>query len=517
MNIKLNIKEAKQEVINTVRAYLKKDETGAYEIPPERQRPILLMGPPGIGKTAIMEQVARECGISLISYTITHHTRQSAIGLPFISRKEYGGVEHSVTEYTMSEIVASVYDQIEASGIAEGILFLDEINCVSETLAPTMLQFLQYKMFGNHKVPDGFIIVTAGNPPQYNKSVRDFDIVTLDRVKRIDIEENYAVWKEYAYQAGIHGAILSYLQIRVKDFYSVKTQIDGRQFVTARGWEDLSRIIKVYEELGIEVGERLCIQYLQDPEIASAFASYYELYSKYRTLYRIPEILEGAVPEESAVLREAPFDEKLSILGLLIDSLNQEFQAYAENFSVQKRVMQELTAVRRELKSAAAGSSGSAQEDRSARSLLAARRAACEEEMARRRNARMLDRESERVEKKTCMRLQEMEKLLVVNGSGEARKDFGILKTAFDEAESRRKAEIADADRHLTNSFRFLSATFGEGQEIVLFLSELTAGYYSLKFVNECGNEAYYKYNRLLLLKDRRKALQQEALQLLDE
>ena len=517
MNIKLNIKEAKQEVINTVRAYLKKDETGAYEIPPERQRPILLMGPPGIGKTAIMEQVARECGISLISYTITHHTRQSAIGLPFISRKEYGGVEHSVTEYTMSEIVASVYDQIEASGIAEGILFLDEINCVSETLAPTMLQFLQYKMFGNHKVPDGFIIVTAGNPPQYNKSVRDFDIVTLDRVKRIDIEENYAVWREYAYQAGIHGAILSYLQIRVKDFYSVKTQIDGRQFVTARGWEDLSRIIKVYEELGIEVGERLCIQYLQDPEIASAFASYYELYSKYRTLYRIPEILEGAVPEESAVLREAPFDEKLSILGLLIDSLNQEFQAYAENFSVQKRVMQELTAVRRELKSAAAGSSGSAQEDRSARSLLAARRAACEEEMARRRNARMLDRESERVEKKTCMRLQEMEKLLVVNGSGEARKDFGLLKAAFDEAESRRKAEIADADRHLTNSFHFLSATFGEGQEIVLFLSELTAGYYSLKFVNECGNEAYYKYNRLLLLKDRREALQQEVLQLLDE
>ena len=337
MNIKVNIKEAKQEVINTVRAYLKKDETGAYEIPPERQRPILLMGPPGIGKTAIMEQVAGECGISLISYTITHHTRQSAIGLPFISKKEYGGTEYSVTEYTMSEIVASVYDQIEASGISEGILFLDEINCVSETLAPTMLQFLQYKMFGNHKVPDGFIIVTAGNPPQYNKSVRDFDIVTLDRVKRIDIEEDFSAWKEYAYQAGIHGAILSYLQIRGKDFYSVKTQIDGRQFVTARGWEDLSRIIKVYEELGIEVGERLCIQYLQDPEIATGFASYYELYSKYRTLYRIPEILEGAVPEESAALREAPFDEKLSILGLLIDSLNGEFRSYAENLSVSER------------------------------------------------------------------------------------------------------------------------------------------------------------------------------------
>ena len=205
----MNIKEAKQEVKNTITAYLKKDDMGSYEIAIERQRPILLMGPPGIGKTAIMEQVAKELGINLVSYTITHHTRQSAIGLPFISQKEYDGREYSVTEYTMSEIIASVYEQIEKSGIHEGILFLDEINCVSETLAPTMLQFLQYKKFGNHKVPDGFVIVTAGNPPEYNKSVRDFDIVTLDRVKRIFIEEDYNAWREYAYKADIHGSIMS--------------------------------------------------------------------------------------------------------------------------------------------------------------------------------------------------------------------------------------------------------------------------------------------------------------------
>ena len=513
MNIRLNIKEAKQEVINTVRAYLKKDETGAYEIPPERQRPILLMGPPGIGKTAIMEQVAQECGISLISYTITHHTRQSAIGLPFISKKEYGGEEYSVTEYTMSEIVASVYDQIELSGISEGILFLDEINCVSETLAPTMLQFLQYKMFGNHKVPDGFIIVTAGNPPQYNKSVRDFDIVTLDRVKRIDIEEDFPVWKEYAYQVGIHGAILSYLEIRKKDFYSVKTQIDGRQFVTARGWEDLSRIIKVYEKMGTPVNERLCIQYLQDSEIAAGFASYYELYSKYRTLYRIPEILEGSVPEESTALREAPFDEKLSILGLLIDSLGQEFTAYAEKQRVQKRVLEELSTVRGALKRSAETRTDS--HENTAKYLLAGRRLLCEQETERLKKARMLDRESERVERKVSARLREMEKLVSLEGNGDPRHDFTLLKQSFDAAEAARKEEIAVTDRHLTNSFRFLSATFGEGQEIVLFLSELTAGYYSLKFVNENGNEAFYRYNKLLLLKDRRESLQQEALSLL--
>ena len=126
----MDIKRAKQEIKDSIEAYLKKDADGEYMIPAIRQRPILLMGPPGIGKTQIMEQIAKECKIGLVSYTITHHTRQSAIGLPFIQEKMYGGKKHSVTEYTMSEIIASVYDKIEATGIKEGILFIDEINCV---------------------------------------------------------------------------------------------------------------------------------------------------------------------------------------------------------------------------------------------------------------------------------------------------------------------------------------------------------------------------------------------------
>ena len=92
---------------------------------------------------------------------------------------------------------------MEETGLREGILFIDEINCVSETLAPTMLQFLQCNTFGNQKIPTGWIIVAAGNPPEYNKSVRDFDVVTLDRIKKIDVDVNYDVWKEYAYRADI--------------------------------------------------------------------------------------------------------------------------------------------------------------------------------------------------------------------------------------------------------------------------------------------------------------------------
>ena len=164
----MNIAEAKHQIKTTVDGYLTRDETGAYAIPLEAQRPLFLLGAPGIGKTAIVGQVASELGIGLVSYSMTHHTRQSALGLPFIVHRDYGGESFDVSEYTMSEIIASIYDYMEATGLDRGILFLDEINCVSETLYPSMLQFLQFKTFGRHRVPDGWVVVCAGNPPEYN-------------------------------------------------------------------------------------------------------------------------------------------------------------------------------------------------------------------------------------------------------------------------------------------------------------------------------------------------------------
>ena len=253
----MNIKEAKRYIEESVKMYLKKDEDGEYRIPVVRQRPIFLLGAPGIGKTAIMEQIASELNIALVSYSMTHHTRQSALGLPFISHKEYEGNEYDVSEYTMSEIIASIYDVMKNSSIKEGILFLDEINCVSETLAPSMLQFLQYKVFGRHKVPNGWVIVTAGNPPEYNKSVRDFDIVTLDRMKIIEVEADYSVWKEYAKNKELHPAIIGFIDINKDYFYSVETTVKGKNYITARGWEDLSEMIKLYEESNLPVRKTL--------------------------------------------------------------------------------------------------------------------------------------------------------------------------------------------------------------------------------------------------------------------
>ena len=326
----MNILQAKNEIKNTVQAYLSKNSFGEYEIESKNQRPLLLIGPPGIGKTQIMEQISKECQIGLVSYTITHHTRQSAVGLPFIQEKEFQGKTYSITEYTMSEIIASVYSKMEEMGLKEGILFIDEINCVSETLAPTMLQFLQNKTFGNQKVPAGWIIVAAGNPSEYNKSVRDFDVVTMDRIRYIHVETDYYVWKEYAISKHIHPMILSYLELKPNNFYTVSTSVDGMEFVTARGWEDLSYLLYSYEKMLLEISQDTIYEYLHHEDIAEDVFAYYLVYKKYQDDYGIDDILNGNVSSSIyARLFNADFDERVSVVNLVMDGLLRQVNIYS--------------------------------------------------------------------------------------------------------------------------------------------------------------------------------------------
>ena len=326
----MNILQAKNEIKNTVQAYLSKDSFDEYEMEAKNQRPLLLIGPPGIGKTQIMEQIAKECQIGLVSYTITHHTRQSAVGLPFIQEKKFQGKTYSITEYTMSEIIASVYSKMEDTGLKEGILFIDEINCVSETLAPTMLQFLQNKTFGNQKVPSGWIIVAAGNPSEYNKSVRDFDVVTMDRIRYIHVETDYYVWKEYAISKHIHPMILSYLELKPNHFYTVSTSVDGMEFVTARGWEDLSYLLYTYEKMHLEISQDTIYEYLHHEDIAEDVFAYYLVYKKYQDDYGIDDILNGNVSSTIyARLFNADFDERVSVVNLVMDGLLRQVNVYS--------------------------------------------------------------------------------------------------------------------------------------------------------------------------------------------
>ncbi|MBQ8237163.1 MAG: AAA family ATPase [Oscillospiraceae bacterium] len=486
----MNIKEAKLQIKNTITAYLSKNSFGEYEIPLERQRPVFLMGPPGIGKTAIMEQIAQELGIGIVSYSMTHHTRQSALGLPFIVRKSYGGREYDVSEYTMSEIIASVYDSMEATGITEGILFLDEINCVSETLTPAMLQFLQYKIFGRHRVPEGWIVVTAGNPTEYNNSVREFDIVTWDRLKRIDVDPDFEAWKEYAYHSGVHAAVMTYLEIRKADFYTIETTVDGKRFATARGWSDLSEMLRLYEKLGISVDEKLTGQYLQNTRIARDFAVYYDLFNKYRADYQVDHILAGkAGTDVTEKAKNARFDERLSLIGLMLSAVTAE----AKRVCTDEQVLSELAAVfkalRMEMMRPGAVAAAALENQ------LRSRRAAIDNGI----RAGNLSADARHVAKDTIALLEPLMAMEDALLKG--------LQQIISDRRSRLKADAGAVGEKMSNMFRFCEDFFGAGQEIQILVTELTVSHYGAKFISRYGCAEYYAHNSGLLLSDRRKEL----------
>lgn len=493
----MDIATAKQQVKDTVEAYLAKDEYGELLLDRSHQRPIFLVGAPGIGKTAIMSQIADELGIGLVSYSMTHHTRQSALGLPFITHRELNGYEYDASEYTMSEIIDSVYGCMRETGNEQGILFLDEINCVSETLYPSMLQFLQFKTFGRHEIPDGWIVVTAGNPPEYNKSVHEFDIVTLDRVKKIPVEPDFEAWKKYALAKGVHPAVLTFLDAKKDRFYSIKTTLDGKEFVTARGWDDLSDIIRVYENLGKTVDAPLISHYIQDDKIAGEFAAYYELFNKYRDDYRIDAILDGSV-EEDVVERAhgTQFDERLSLLGLMLDALEPEFRGIMQRVDAVLAIRDDL----RHIKEAMSGEDGPDAYFESIPSELAG---LVEHKIAMRERlvaAKSLSKARRRTLDEEIAQLEKF-KAELGNGSGNASEDMAALEAMFKDFADL-DSDVARQEERLAHSFDFIMEAFGDEQEMLIFVTELTQRTPSARYIAQFGSESYFEHNQPMILSD---------------
>ena len=491
----MNIREAKQQIKNAMVAYFTKDEFGHYLLPPERQRPVFLLGAPGIGKTAIMEQIAQELEVGFVSYSMTHHTRQSALGLPFIATKTYGDREYQVSEYTMSEIIASVYEAMETTGRAEGILFLDEINCVSETLTPAMLQFLQYKVFGRHAVPDGWIVVTAGNPPEYNRTAHDFDIATWDRLKRIEVEPDYDVWREFAVGAGVHPAVITYLDIERSHFYAVEATPDGASFVTARGWDDLSAMIKLYEAQGLVADELLVEQYVQNPEIAKRFAMYYDLFTKYRSDYQIDRILDGtAEPGLAERARRAPFDERVAVMGLIVDAT----VARVRQVVLEEKAAAFAHGVLADLKETLAAE-GVAEDADAAEFIRAA-----STELARTRDieraSSLLDEERYRSFERTIALLDEVLRTGAEQPEGAT---FNLLRDRFNERLDELDGAIDEAARSLDNVFRFVEEAHGEGQEMLMLVTDLSVNRATMAFINDHGCDRYFAHNQNLQFYER--------------
>lgn len=266
------IQQAKEEIKAGMQAYLMKDETGEYCYKETARLPFYLEGKPGVGKTEIVRQVADELGIGYVSFSITHHTRNTLLGLPVIVEE----ADCKYTEYTMSEIVAQLL-LAKKQGYEEGILLLDEFNCASETIFPMMLAMLQTRNIGRYKIPAGWNIVLCGNPTEYNKSARKIDAVILDRVRKMQIEEEPKEFISYAEAKKMHPVIIKYLNANKANLYHYMNRDNVLEVVTCRGWENLSHTLYAYEKLGRAITVNTVGQFIKSEEIAYSFTTYYDM------------------------------------------------------------------------------------------------------------------------------------------------------------------------------------------------------------------------------------------------
>lgn len=496
----MNIKQAKDQVKYAIEAYLTKNDENEYAIPLKEQRPLFIMGPPGIGKTDIMKQVAEELSIGMVSYSMTHHTRQSALGLPYIIEKEFQGQKYQVSEYTMSEIVSTIYDIVEEDGVREGILFLDEINCVSETLAPSMLQFLQFKTFGKHRIPDGWVVVAAGNPPEYNNSVREFDIVTLDRLKRLDVEADYDTFINHAKIQGVHPAILSYLELKQYDFYKIETNVDGKSFVTARGWVDLSQMLRIFEEKDFVIDETLVVQYLQNREIAKNFAMYYDLFKKYQADYAVQDILKGKAGNEIlARATKAEFDERLALITMIVECLTNSMRVatrmekWGIAFSKEAMTIKTLKTV----------------EDIKAHSKK------LQETLSKKRHANSISTEDTYLSQKIIACFADMVEHYSKDDSKVEIDKYS--KEFYTKHKKKVEKEIKSVQKEIENALSFTHEAFGESQAFFLVLTQLTSDPVCADFLSKYGGDSYFKYNKALLVHDNQKEILDEIDEIDDE
>ena len=226
---------------------------------------------------------------------------------------------------------------------------------------------------------------------------------------------------------------------------------------------------------------------MQHPKIAKEFAAYLDLYRKYAMDYNVEDILKGQVKDGATErMASAPFDEKLSVLGLLVSSLSDgarecfEIDGYVEKlFAVLKYV--------KFLPDLSEGLSEALDMER--------------EKWEKSNQGKAM----EKTEMRICLRLmQTLEEYVKAVGGGA---DFDGVKDRFNEAVAMRQTLLEQWKQYFDHAFDFVESAFGESQEMVVFITELNASHYALWFISENGCDKYYQYNQGLLLGERQQMI----------
>ena len=245
--------------------------------------------------------------------------------------------------------------------------------------------------------------------------------------------------------------------------------------------------------------EVLVGQYLHNKRIAREFASYYDLYQKYKKDYRVAQILSGnADADVRKRAKHAAFDERISLLGLLLEALQDKISKNVEFVDA----LRSLLPVLKELKTELAAFTGASSQ---IPGLLEARADQVQLEMEQEDKANALSGAARRGYQLVIRTLQKDAKELCMQEIDNAQAAFLFIKEAFDDQVTDMKAQSDEISKELENLFAFVEKIFGT--EMLILVTDLTVNANSMKFISRKGSKEYFKYNKKYQLYERQQEI----------
>ena len=226
------------------------------------QRPVMLWGPPGIGKSEIIEQIGKNTNRGVIDLRLLLLEPTDLRGIPYFNSKE--------NKMDWAPPVDLPSDPKDTS-----ILFLDEMNAAPPAVQAAAYQLILNRRIGNYILPKGVSIVSAGNRETDRGVTYRMPSPLANRMIHIEMDVNFDDWLVWATQNSIHPDVVGYLTFAKQDLYDFDPASSSRGFATPRSWSFVSQVIddkmdatQMTDIIAGAVGEGLAVKFQAHRKIA---------------------------------------------------------------------------------------------------------------------------------------------------------------------------------------------------------------------------------------------------------
>ncbi len=225
----------------------------------------MIWGPPGIGKSSIVAQVARQTKLDFIDVRLSQLAPTDLRGLP-VAVPPQEGASHGTSTWYPPEFLPRE---------GQGILFLDELNMAPPAMQGVAQQLILDRQVGSYRVPDGWFIWAAGNRKEDRASVFEMPAPLANRFLHLSVGPDFDSFKAYALEMQLHEQVLAFLAFRPTLLH--KLNLKEPSWPSPRSWEMASRLHQVGLSVDAAVGEAA----------GSEFRAYLKVYDKLPDLDRV--------------------------------------------------------------------------------------------------------------------------------------------------------------------------------------------------------------------------------------